>query len=77
MAERGECYDAGMTRMALYVPSHAAPMAKLAAAGLKAAHGALPHRAPLTRCAADLVHRVWHRRASSRWRRPPATALAP
>ena len=27
----------------------------------RATHGALPHRAPSTRCAADLVHRVWHR----------------
>ena len=24
-------------------------------------HGALPHRAPSTRCTADLVHHVWHR----------------
>ena len=27
----------------------------------RAAHGALPHRAPSTRCTADRVHRVWHR----------------
>ena len=25
----------------------------------RAAHGALPHRAPSTRCTADRVHRVW------------------
>ena len=25
----------------------------------RAAHGALPHRAPCTRCAAESVHRVW------------------
>ena len=25
-------------------------------------HGALPHRAPSSRCAADLAHHVWHRR---------------
>ena len=25
-------------------------------------HGALPHRAPSTRCTADAVHHVWHRR---------------
>ena len=29
----------------------------------RATHGALPHRAPSTRCTADLVHRVWHRRS--------------
>ena len=27
--------------------------------GARAAHGALPHRAPSTRCTADRVHRVW------------------
>ena len=27
----------------------------------RAAHGALPHRAPPTRCTADLVHHVWYR----------------
>ena len=27
----------------------------------RAAHGALPHRAPSPRCTADRVHRVWHR----------------
>ena len=27
----------------------------------RAARGALPHRAPSPRCAADPVHHVWHR----------------
>ena len=27
----------------------------------RATHGALPHRAPSTRCTAESVHRVWHR----------------
>ena len=26
-----------------------------------ATHGALPHRAPCTRCTADLAHHVWYR----------------
>ena len=34
---------------------------QLKARRLSAAHGALPHRAPSTRCTADPVHRVWHR----------------
>ena len=31
----------------------------------RATHSALPHRAPFTRCAADLTHRVWHRSSPS------------
>ena len=44
-------------------------------AASRAAHGALPHRAPFTtRCTADLVHHVWHRRPPTLASRGGATA---
>ena len=35
------------------------PLLELALA--RATHGALPHRAPSTRCTAECMHHVWHR----------------
>ena len=36
-----------------------------------AAHGALPRRAPSTRCTAESMHHVWHR-----YKRPPTPSTA-
>ena len=45
-------------------------------ADARATHGALPHRAPSTRCTADLVHHVWHRPTPPTRRRTPRSTCA-
>ena len=60
----GLVYEDGVEHSESGSAAHAlelAHAAKLNLESTRAAHGALPHRAPSTRCTADLVHRVWHR----------------